>query len=180
MSRYLLALYLSFLFISCNEPKKECTFYFSDYKFSIPNKVKNIKIEIPLDYKPYVGFIKTFDTLGSKYTMYSIQLKDSPYWTGDDNISENHYDNNSVIGITFSKKYNKGEFESLINNLSDLYQTSFSEVKTIKLNKSSIKYQVAIYGTCKIVISKSSDILRVSFYHGISGHQLEEYIKYSL
>ena len=138
-----------------------------------------MKEKIPLKYRHYIGFTAILDTTISTYSMCSIQLKNQANWSGHDSEVEEDYSNKEVVGVTFSRQFDEKYFAKLKDELSSKYNTTLVR-RSFMIDNVKTECEIGVYFNCKIVLSKSENILRVSFYEGLTDEELQEYVRYAL
>lgn len=171
-------IFLLFTMFGCNN-NSGCDFSFEGFDFKLPSKIGEMKSQIPLSFHKYTGFGESFEETASGFTSYNIQIDNGPIWSGSDNVEEEYFYDEKVVGLIFSRDYDEGVFSNLIDSLSLAYNCSFAS-RTIMHGNKKISYEVAnVNDGCTIYLSREK-FMRLGFYSGLSGAELEDYIKCAL
>lgn len=145
--------------------KENCKINFSGLEFTLPNTVKEIKKSNNLKYQIYRGFRGEF----KEYELV-IQIKGNPIWTGTENVEEEFYDNESVVGFTFIKD-SCLDIQKTIKEVSKLY--SISLIKDENKNE----YYYAELNNYFIVVYTKLKCCYISFYNGLYKKDIQTYIE---
>jgi hypothetical protein len=181
IQRYTLVVFT--LFCSCTQSGPS-TVEFEGEIFELPIKVYQAKGKLGLQYGYYAGFYR--GNINDKEVF--TQLDDYPAFMGSDNDKEERYYDNYFVGISFFKadksiEQLKAEFEKKYNRVFKSHTKDFGPTRTLppfNMTYHYIKTADDLFITLKEVERKTikKKYVAVSFYKGISGNDLANYVAY--